>query len=165
MTFGTSDNNISPVVNRERLSLIVEEYLINDGGLANSNITITNGGGQHTNVANLRIVISGPQLFSDNPTSTANATVLASDLVSGNINQIVITNAGRGYVESPTITITDVSPGITSNATAVIVSENGKSGGNALARYLTKRIVLADGFYAGDMKVYVECIDLKELIS
>lgn len=158
MTFGTSDNNISPVVNRERLSLISEEYLINDGGLANANITITNGGGQHTNVANLRIVITGPQLFSEDPTSTANATVLVSDLVSGNITQITVTNAGRGYVESPTITITDLSPGVTANATAVVVSEDGKSGGNALARYLTKRIVLADGFDAGDMRVYVECV-------
>ena len=158
MSFSTSDNNISPVVNRERLSLIAEEYYINDGSLANTNITVTNGGGQHTNVANLRITITAPQLYSDISTSTANATVLASDLVSGNITAITITNPGRGYIESPTITIADLSPGVTANATAVIVSEDGKGGGNALARYLTKKIILADGFDAGDMRVYVECI-------
>jgi hypothetical protein len=156
VTVGTSDNNVSPMINTERLSLIAEEYFINDGSLANSNITITNGGGQHTNIANITVTISGPQLYSTDASANANAVVVS--LSSGNITSIAIVNAGRGYIESPTITIADRTAGITANATAVIVSEDGKSGGNALARYVSKKIILADGFDAGDLKLYVEGI-------
>jgi hypothetical protein len=156
VTVGTSDNNVSPIINTERLSLIAEEYFINDGSLANSNITITNGGGQHTNIANITVTISSPQLYSTD--ATANATAVVTSLSSGNITSIAIVNAGRGYIESPTITIADRTAGITANATAVIVSEDGKSGGNALARYVSKKIILADGFDAGDLRLYVEGI-------
>ena len=156
VTVGTSDNNVSPIINTERLSLIAEEYFINNGSLANSNITITNGGGQHTNIANITVTISSPQLYSTD--ATANATAVVTSLSSGNITSIAIVNAGRGYIESPTVTITDITAGITANATAVIISEDGKSGGNALARYVSKKIILADGFDAGDLKLYVEGI-------
>lgn len=158
VSFGTTDNNVSPIVNTERLALITEEYLINDGSLANENITVTNGGGQHTNAANIIVTISGPQLYQDDSTANATASVLSSGLVNGNVISINIVNAGRGYIESPTITLTDITPGVTANATAVVVSETGKSGGNALARYVTKKIVLADGFDAGDLRVYVDTI-------
>lgn len=156
VTVGTSDNNVSPIINTERLSLIAEEYFINDGSLANSNITITNGGGQHTNIANITVTITSPQLYSTD--ASANATAVVTSLSSGNITSIAIVSAGRGYIESPTITIADITAGITANATAVIVSEDGKSGGNALARYVSKKIILADGFDAGDLKLYVEGI-------
>ena len=156
VTMNTSQNNISPIVNSERLALIAEEYVINNGELYNNNITVTNGGGVHETAANITVTISAPQLYSDDPSSTATANVLSSGIVSGNVVSINITNPGRGYIESPTITISE--PGKSANATAVIVSEDGKSGGNALARYLTKKIALADGFDAGDMRVFVEAI-------
>lgn len=154
----TSQNSISPVINSERLSLITEEYIINDGQLSNNNITITSGGGQHSNAANITVTITGPQLYTSDSSANATANVLTAGIVSGNIVAINLKSLGRGYVESPTITITDSTPGVTANATAVIVSEDGKYGGNALARYITKKIVLADGFDAGDLKVYVQAI-------
>lgn len=164
-TISTADQDISPLLSKERMSLITEEYLINDGKLSNTNITITNPGGKHNVAANITVTISAPQLYADDPTSQATANVLTAGLStiagvadSNNIIAINIVNPGRGYVESPTITITDNSPWATSNATAVIISENEKSGGNALARYQTKKIALADGFDAGDMRVYVTTI-------
>lgn len=157
-TLSTSQNTVSPFINSERLALIAEEYLINNGELSNSNITITSGGGLHSNAANITVTISAPQLFSDDSTAYATANILPSGIVSSNIVAINLINPGRGYIESPTITISETTAGVTTNATAVIVSEDGKSGGNALARYLTKKIALADGFDAGDMRVYVECI-------
>ncbi|CAB4124102.1 hypothetical protein UFOVP49_8 [uncultured Caudovirales phage] len=153
VTMGTNNSDISPLFNSERLSLVTEEYIINSGGISNNNITITSKGGLHSNLANISIAISAPQL-STGVQATAN--IIASGLVSGNIVAINIINEGSGYVESPTITITET--GIASNAKAVIVSENGKSGGNALARYMTKKIILADGFDAGDLRVYVDTI-------
>jgi hypothetical protein len=156
VTMNTTQNNISPIVNSERLALIAEEYVINNGELSVDNITITNGGGVHASAANITVTISAPQLYSDDPLSTATANVITSGIVSGNVVSINLINVGKGYIESPTITISE--PGKSANATAVIVSEDGKSGGNSLARYLTKKIALADGFDAGDMRVFVEAI-------
>lgn len=156
VTMNTTQNNISPIVNSERLALVLEEYVINNGELSNNNITITSGGGVHTTATNIIVTISAPQLYPNDPTAYATANVLSSGLVSGNVIAINLINPGRGYIESPTITISE--PGKSANATAIIVSEDGKSGGNALARYITKKIALADGFDSGDMRVYVEAI-------
>jgi hypothetical protein len=149
VTVGTNDSDISPMFNSERLSLITEEYLINDCGIYNENITLLSGG-NYSNVANVIVTISAPQL----PLGTT-ATAYAINTVPNVVSAIIVTNPGSGYVESPTITISGAG---TSNATAVIISEDGTSGGNALARYLTKKIVLADGFDAGDLRVYVDAI-------
>ncbi len=59
------------------------------------------------------------------------------------------------YYTAPTITISEV--GSTDNATAVVAGENGASGGNCKAKYVTKTITLADGFDAGDIRVYLDC--------
>lgn len=159
VTLSTANSTISPMFNTERLSLIAEEYVINDGGISNANITITNGGGLHSNAANIIVTISGPQLYTDDPTANATANILPSSIVSGNIRAINIINAGRGYIESPTITIRESgNTSVTTNATAVIVSEDGKSGGNSVARYVTKKVVLSDGFDAGDLRVYLDAI-------
>lgn len=152
----TDNPDVSPIFNSERLSLITEEYLINDGAISNNNITIVNGG-RHLNAANIIVTISAPQL-PEGVTATAN--VKSSGLVANGatflLTSLNITNPGSHYIESPTITITEV--GATANATAVIVSEDGKTGGNALARYITKKIALADGFDAGDLRVFVDAI-------
>ena len=149
VTVGTYDSDISPMFNSERLSLITEEYLINDCGIYNENITLLSGG-YYDNVANVIVTISAPQL-----SGGITAKAYAINTVPNVVSSIIITDSGSGYVESPTITISGAG---TSNATAVIISEDGTSGGNALARYLTKKIVLADGFDAGDLRVYVDTI-------
>lgn len=156
VALGTNDTDVTPFFNSERLSLTTQKFRINDGAISNDNITITNAGGAHINAANIIVTISAPQLYTDDSTAQATANVLPAGLVSNNIIAINITNAGRGYIESPTITITEAAA--PSNATAVITSENAKNGGNALARYITKKVTLADGFDAGDLRVYVDTI-------
>jgi hypothetical protein len=155
VTLSSSDNAVSPMFNTERLSLIGIENLINKGEISNSNITITSGGGKHyaANVANITVSISAPQL-SNGVQATAN--VLTSGITAtGNIIALNITNGGSGYVESPTVAINDTTPGVTVNATAIITSEDKSFGGNAKARYLTRKITLADGFDAGDLRVFL----------
>jgi hypothetical protein len=47
---------------------------------------------------------------------------------------------------------------MTANATATIKGETDASGGNNLCRYITKRVDLAPGFDAGDLRVFLDCI-------
>ena len=151
----TTDNTVSPMFNTERLSLVGIENLINNAELSSNNITVTSPGGYHSNAANIVVTISAPQISGG---TTATANVLASQLTaSGNVTGINIITGGSGYIENPTITIAE--PGVTNpNATAVVISENSNFGGNAKARYLTRKISLADGFDAGDLRVFLRAI-------
>jgi len=154
----TTDNTVSPMFNTERFSMVGVENLINNGELSNSNITITNGGGKHyaANIANITVTISAPTLENG---VQATANILAGGITaSGNVVAINLINAGSGYVESPTITISDTTPGVTTNATAVITSENSSFGGNSKVRYLTRKITLADEFDAGDLRIFLRAI-------
>lgn len=150
----SDDDAVSPFLNFETYNAIVSENLINNGELYNSNITITNPG-YHDNASNVIVTISDSDLYPNStPSSTATANVTLN--ASGNVVAINIINNGKGYTQSPTITISE--PGVADNATAVIISEDSKSGGNAICRYMTKRVTLADGFDSGDLRVTVRGI-------
>ena len=150
----TADPYVSPSVDIERLSGVAKEYLINDAGISVSDITFTNLG-QHSNPTNISITFSAP----DRPDGvTANAYVAALSSVTGytgNVSIIVVDEPGSGYYTAPTITIGEPSNAV--NASAVVAGENGASGGNCRARYVTKPVTLADGFDAGDLRVYLDC--------
>jgi hypothetical protein len=149
-TLSTSDPDVSPIFNAERLSLLAVTNLINNGEIDPTDISITNGG-NHINAANIVVTIGAP---------TGDLAIQATaNVVSLNGNSVVainITNPGAGYVVSPTITLTE--PGAPANATAVVVGENAQHGGNGDTRYITKQITLANGFAAGDLQVFVDCI-------
>ena len=66
-----------------------------------------------------------------------------------------MTSLGSGYITTPTITFTDSTPGACASPTFSIAGEDQTFGGNCLARYVTKQIVLADGFDSGDLRVWV----------
>lgn len=152
----TSDNTVSPMFNTERFALIGIENLVNAGGISSNNVTITNGGGQHydSNVANISVTLSGGYQLPGG--RAANVYITTDDIdATGNIVSVTIDDPGSGYVESPTITIADTSSGVTVNAQAVVVSEDSNFGGNSKARYITRKITLADGFDAGDLRVFV----------
>jgi hypothetical protein len=152
----TTDNTISPMFNTERFALIGIENIINAGGITSNNITITDGGGQHfdSNVANITVTLSGGYQLSGG--AAANVYVSVDDIdATGNIVSLSVDDPGSGYVEAPTLTIRDATSGVTTNATAVINGEDSSFGGNAKARYLTRKITLADGFDAGDLRVFL----------
>jgi len=66
-----------------------------------------------------------------------------------------LTNPGSGYETSPTFTLTDANTTPGSGVTISYNGEDSKSGGNADARYITRRVTLADGFDSGDLRVYI----------
>lgn len=150
----TNDPYVSPAIDLERLSGVATEYLINDAGISVSDITFTNLG-EHSNAANIVVSFSAPNR-SDG--ITANAYVASLSAVTGytgNVSIVVVDEPGSGYYTSPTVTFEE--PGNAVNATAIIAGETGASGGNCRARYVTKPVILADGFDAGDLRVYLDC--------
>jgi hypothetical protein len=153
VSIDTNDDSISPIFDSRTYSLLVSQNLINNGELYDGSITVTDGG-FHDNASNVIVTFSDSNLYPgvSGAKATANVTLNAS----GNVTSVNIINAGKGYIESPTITIGE--PGRSANATAVVVSEDTKFGGNALARYITRKITLADGFDSGDLRVTLRAI-------
>jgi hypothetical protein len=152
VTMTTTDNTVAPVLNTERLSLFAVQNIINNAGIANNLITITNPGAGHSNAANIVVSISNPDVGSD----VATANVLPSMLSGGKVMGINIINPGAGYFTSPRITISE--SGAATNAKAVINGETDASGGNILAKYQTKVVTLEDGFESGDLVVKMDAI-------
>ena len=146
VTMATTDDSVAPILNRERFGVFALQNIINNAGIANNLISVTNGG-SHSNAANITITISAPDVGS----SRATANILPGMLSGGKITAVNIINPGSGYFTSPTITI--VEPGATTNATAIINGETDASGGNVLSKYQTKVVTLEDGFDAGDLVV------------
>jgi hypothetical protein len=73
-----------------------------------------------------------------------------------NIVSVYVTNPGSGYITTPTITITDpTTRSGNANANIVVYGETSSSGGSALSKYVTKKVVLNAGFDSGDLNVYI----------
>ncbi len=150
----TADSDVSPLVNIERMSAIGYENDINDGGISNTDISIIIPG-NHQNAQNIVVTFSSPDLADG---ITANGYV--SSLSGANVGVIIVDNPGSGYITTPTVTFVEANnagQGASINATAVIAGETASSGGNMKVRYVTKQITLADGFDAGDLRVYLDC--------
>jgi hypothetical protein len=149
----TTDTDMSPLVNIERMSLVAYENDINDGSISNTDISIVVPG-NHQNAENISVTFSAPDLADG---VTANAYV--SSLSGANVGVIIVDTPGSGYITTPTITFSEANTageGASINATAIIAGETGASGGNMKVRYITKQITLADGFDAGDLRVYLD---------
>jgi hypothetical protein len=139
-----SDNTqISPLVDVERLSVLAIENYVDDLSLANSDIIITNPGFGYTTNSNVSISITGGGGSGANAYATFSA---------GKVSGIVVDAGGSGYTSTPTVTITGGNPSATP-ATAVSSGEDQASGGPARARYITRKVTLADGLDAGDFRL------------
>jgi hypothetical protein len=143
-TLSSTDNAVSPIISDAGLSVYAVKWGINNCELSNNNIVLSNGGSGYT--SNTTVTISSP-------TGTGGTQAYATaNIVGGIIQSVYFTNSGSGYTTTPTITITDTS------GVGAIVSINGETsptGGNALAKYVSKKVVLTPGNDSGDLNVYV----------
>lgn len=144
MYMSASTTHISPITDMERLSLLCIQNFINDLPITTDSIVLTNTNSQFTNSSNIIVTLAG-----GNGTGAAAQASVSNNAISG----FVMTNEGSGYTGSPTITISGGGP--LANATAVVIGEDQPAGGPALCRYITRRVTLADGFDAGDLRVYL----------
>jgi hypothetical protein len=146
-TMSTSNPHISPIIDTTRFGGLFVENIINTLPLLNTGFSITTAGSGYT--GNTAVTISGGGGSGANAYAVANVTT-------GNITSIIVDVAGSGYTTSPTITISN--PPVTGGNTTSVVVYNGedkKSGGNAVTRYMMRRVTLADGFDSGDLRVYL----------
>lgn len=144
----TTSDHVSPVISDAGLSVFAIQWNINNAELSNSVITLANTGTGY-NAYTTTVTISPPK---DPNGSQAYA---SANVVSGNIQSVYITTAGSGYITTPTITITDANNIPGTGATAIITGETSKNGGNVLAKYVTKKVVLDPTFDSGDLNVYL----------
>jgi hypothetical protein len=149
LTMSTNDDTVSPLVSLESVYLNAWENFIDDAEI---------------NVEDFNIIVPGSG-YSNSNTVTVTSTsgtgaliYLVTDGVNGNVVGLNVSSSGTGYIDNFTISIpdtTDPSGNITSNAVVVLNSEYDSTGGPCLARYITKPITLADGFDAGDLRVFL----------
>ena len=144
----TTDDAVSPIISDDGLSVYTIRWNINNLELSNSMISVANTGGGY-NANTILVTVTSANGYGSGAVAVAN-------VVSGNIRNIYFTSGGSGYATTPTITISDPTTRLTGNANAVIsiAGETSKSGGNGLAKYFTKKVVLDQGFDSGDLRVY-----------
>jgi hypothetical protein len=158
----TSDNNsfklrfllstlnvdVSPVIDMDRLSLLAIENKINTLGFDNTSAVVIQSSNNWVSAANLTLTVSG------GGGSSANAYVSNNQIDSVNkvLSNVVIDIAGSDYTTSPTVVLSG-NTALTANV--LIVGEDQPFGGPAAARYITRKVTLADGLDAGDFRVYL----------
>jgi hypothetical protein len=140
----TVDDAVSPMISDDGLGVYTITWNINNLELSNNMITVSSGGSGY-NVNTTSVTITSNTGFG--ATATAN-------VVGGVIKNIYITNGGSGYATTPVITVADAnsSPGI--GATVTVAGETSPAGGNGQTRYITKKVILDQGFDSGDLRVY-----------
>lgn len=145
----SSDKFISPMISDAGLSVFAIKNHINNCELSNNLITIIDGGSGY-NINTTTVSVSSPI---GSYGSTAQAKV---NIVNGEITSVYFTNNGSGYITTPTITITDpTTRSGNSNVSISVLGETSSHGGSAYTRYITKKVVLAEGLDAGDLRVYL----------
>jgi hypothetical protein len=143
----TSDA-VSPVISDAGLSVYAIQNNINNCELSNSLITIANTGAGY-NAMTTSVTVSLP-------TGLNGSQALAvANVANGMIVGIYVTDPGSGYIETPTISIVDANSAPGTGASVIVRSETSPFGGPAASKYLTKKVVLTDGFDSGDLNVYL----------
>ena len=147
-SLNTTDPDVSPIISDDGLTLYTVSYKINNMGISNNIISISNPGYGY-NVNATTISISSPDIGSNVATLgfTANA--------NGAITSVYTITSGAGYITTPTITISNAATrGGNANVVITVAGETSLSGGNSIAKYYTKKVVLAPGNDSGDLRVY-----------
>jgi len=147
-TMSTSDPNVTPIISDDGTTMFAVSYVINNMGIGNNVISITNPGYGY-NVNATTISISSPDVGSNVATLgfTANA--------NGAITSVYTILSGSGYLTTPTITISNpATRGGNANAVISVTGETSAKGGNSYAKYFTKKVVLAPGNDSGDLRVF-----------
>ena len=147
-TLASSSNTVSPIISDDAVSLFNVRWNINNMELSNTTVTVANGGTGY-NPISTTVTVSLPD-------DTNGAQAYATANISGGIIQSIdFVTIGSGYMSTPTITVSD-STTRSGNANTIIVvhGETSSHGGNGIAKYFTKKVVLTPGNDSGDLRVY-----------
>jgi hypothetical protein len=145
------DDNISPMISDAGITLYTIENIINNCELSDD-IIIINEDSQGTGYNNTTV-----QVTVSSPTGRFGQTALAkANVTGGKIDYIYLTDPGYGYIETPTITVTDAATRSgNSNVSVIVNGETSASGGSGIAKYFTKKVVLDTNFDSEDLAVFL----------
>jgi len=144
----SSDSSVSPIISDAGTTAYAIKWNINNCELSNNIITLVSGGSGY-NVQTTSISI-------DLPTGKNGTTAfIGANITNGIVQSVYLTSPGSGYIETPKIYIVDANNTPGTGATVKITGETSSSGGNGLAKYVTKKVVLDAGFDSGDLNVYL----------
>ena len=147
LTIASTDDAVSPLVSLESMYLNAWENFLDNSEINSDDFNIIAPGGGYSNSNTVTITSN---------TGTGALVYLVTNGVAGNVVGLNVAATGSGYYDDFTISIPGTGFGaITSNASIALNSEFDSSGGPSLARYITKPITLADGFDAGDLRVFL----------
>lgn len=144
-TLSTEDDAVSPIIDLQRLGMKIVDININNGGIYDRNLKLVNKGSGYTSAPTVTI--------SDPGGNGETATVEVDINPNGEVDDYRIISPGSGYYSTPTVTVTG---GGGSGAEFEVITEESPTDGNAETRYLTKQVTLAEGFDAGDIKVFMD---------
>jgi hypothetical protein len=147
----TLDDKISPILSDDGLRLYTVKYSINNLELSNSVISIVDSGSGY--LANANGVITSPDIVVSAPNEvTGQQAFVSANVTLGQITSINVTTPGSGYSKTPIITVAAAN---TTPADILVNGETSQFGGNALARYQTYPVTLAQGNDSGDLRVFL----------
>jgi hypothetical protein len=146
-SLSSEDSNVSPMLADDGLSVYNVIHNINNLPVTNTQITLVSGGTNY-NANATYVTVSAPDL------AGGVSAVLAANVANGVVQSVYVQSGGSGYLATPTISVVDGSAN-GSGAVVQTVSEFSPKGGNADARYITKKVVLAPGNDSGDLRVFL----------
>jgi hypothetical protein len=123
-------------------------YIINNMGIQNNVISLVTGGRGYNDASNVTVTISPPDVGSDIAVLGVD---IANNGTTNTVSSVYVVYPGSGYITSPTISIYGSN---TSPASAVVYGETSPKGGNSLAKYFTRKVVLTPANESGDLRVY-----------
>ena len=139
----TTDNSVSPVISLESVYLNAWENFIDNATLSGEDFNILSSGSGYSNSNTITVTSS---------TGSGAEIYLVVDGANGNVVSVNVASGGAGYTDDFTMSINSATG---TGASIVLNSEYDESGGPCDAKYITKPIVLADGFDAGDLRVFL----------
>ena len=160
-TLRTSNSHVSPIYDVERLSALLIKNRVDNGKLYGNSVTFTAATPNTSASANYTANGNSYALTVTGGNGTG-AEIYANTNTTGYVTSIYVANGGYGYTETPTVTMS-ANTHFTAGGQPVFsyageTSIAAASIGEQKARYLTVPINLADGFDAGDLKVYLSAV-------
>ena len=143
VTMSSTTDAISPLVSEESIYLNAWENFVDNATIEAGDFNIIASGTGYSNSNTITVTSTTG--------SGADINLIVDNTPTGNIVGIKVNAGGSGYTDDYTITVNSTGTG----ANIVLNSEFDSSGGPCDARYITKPITLADGFDAGDLRVYL----------
>jgi len=161
-TLRTSNSHVSPVYDVERVSALLIKNMVDNGRLYATGVAFT-AATPNTAASGNYTANGNSYALSVTGGNGTGAEVYANTNTTGYVTSIYVANAGYGYTETPTLTLSSNND-FTSTGQPVFTYSGETSSiasralGEQKARYLTLPITLADGFDAGDLKVYLSAV-------